>query len=39
MVVTLFGYIIILVQFKIQYFAQSNFMQNINSSELKAYTA
>ncbi|EDX14660.1 putative gustatory receptor 98d [Drosophila simulans] len=39
MVVTLFGYVIILVQFKIQFFAQTNFMQNINSTEMKAYTA
>uniref|UniRef100_B3P604 Gustatory receptor n=2 Tax=Drosophila erecta TaxID=7220 RepID=B3P604_DROER len=38
-VVTIFGYIIILVQFKIQTFAQSKVWQNINMSEIKAYAA
>ncbi|XP_017082811.2 putative gustatory receptor 98d [Drosophila eugracilis] len=37
MVVTLFGYIIILVQFKIQFFAHSKDIKNINTSELKIY--
>ncbi|XP_017008963.2 putative gustatory receptor 98d [Drosophila takahashii] len=37
MVVTIFGYIIILVQFKIQVFAQTKYMQRANISELKVY--
>ncbi|XP_043651438.1 putative gustatory receptor 98d [Drosophila teissieri] len=38
MVVTLFAYAIILVQFKIQTFAHSKVRQNINMTEIKAYT-
>ncbi|KAH8363626.1 hypothetical protein KR084_012388 [Drosophila pseudotakahashii] len=37
MAVTIFGYVIILVQFKIQVFAQSKYMQSANISEIKAY--
>jgi len=37
MVVTTFGYIIILIQFKMQVFAQSKYMETANISEMKAF--
>ncbi|XP_037712873.1 putative gustatory receptor 98d [Drosophila subpulchrella] len=37
MVVTIFGYIIILIQFKMHVFAQSKYMETANISELKAF--